>query len=126
MSEPLIAVRSQAGRIYDLGPAIEIPEGEGRAFDIGGLTVAVFRTRAGEIFATQPDCPHRAGPLADGLVGGGQIICPLHSYKFDLATGRPIGSECGALRTYPAVINGVGHILLRVSGVPGAEGCADR
>lgn len=121
MSEPLIATRAQTGRIYDLGPATDIPEGEGRSFVVDGLVVAVFRTRSGEVFATQPDCPHRGGPLADGLVGAGQLICPLHSYKFDLATGRALGAECASLKTYPAVINGVGHILLRLSATRAVE-----
>lgn len=102
--------------VHNLGPASRIPPGEGRAFRIGPTAVAVFRTRAGELFATQARCPHRAGPLADGLVGGGTVVCPLHAYRFDLATGRPVGDACGALETYPVEVDPAGDVLIRLAG----------
>jgi nitrite reductase (NADH) small subunit len=83
-----------------LAPLNAIPPGEGRNFSAGGQRIAVFHTRAGQVFATQADCPHRGGPLADGLVGGTTLICPLHAWKFDLTTGEPLMGEC-SLRTYP-------------------------
>jgi nitrite reductase (NADH) small subunit len=86
---------------HNIGPLAQIPAGEGRNFRIGRLTVAVFRTQAGEVFATQPNCPHRAGPLADGLIGGTTLICPLHDYAFDLRTGANIGGTC-PISVYPA------------------------
>lgn len=83
-----------------LGSVEEIPEGEGRTFVIGDLEVAVFRTRSGELFATQARCPHRQGPLADGIVGTMSVICPLHELTFDLTTGRSSdGTQC--LTRYP-------------------------
>ena len=84
----------------DLGPLDFIPLGEGRAYTLGGKTIAVFRQRDGRLFATDNACPHKAGPLADGLVGSGKVICPLHMWKIDLETGRCLG-EAGAVRTYP-------------------------
>ena len=78
---------------YRLGLVTEIPEGEGRTFKIGEHDVAVFRTRNDEIFATQTKCPHRGGPLADGLVGNNHVICPLHELRFDLTTGQAVGSD---------------------------------
>jgi len=94
-----------------LAPLNAIPPGEGRNFSACGERVAVFRTRAGQVFATQADCPHRGGPLADGLVGGTTLICPLHAWKFDLATGDPLMGECG-LRTYPVRVDDDGQILV--------------
>jgi len=85
----------------NLGPVEFIPLGEGRAYRIGNITVAVFRQRDGKLFATQSHCPHRQGPLADGIVGAGTVICPFHAWKFDLATGR-CAAENVTLRTYPA------------------------
>jgi nitrite reductase (NADH) small subunit len=99
---------------FDLGPVAGIPRGEGRLFRIGGLTVAVFRTRGEELFATQPWCPHRQGPLADGIVAAGRVICPLHSYPFDLASGRALGHDCGPLATYDVGLGADGHVHLRV------------
>ena len=100
------------GSTYSLGPVEQIPLGEGRVFDVEGRGIAVFRTRQGEVYATQAACPHKAGPLADGIIGGAQIVCPLHAYKFDLATGSPVGNECAALRTYEVSVGEDGDILL--------------
>ena len=94
-----------------LAPLSAIPPGEGRSFSAFGQRVAVFRTRAGHVFATQADCPHRGGPLADGLVGGTSLICPLHSWKFDLVSGDPLMGECG-LKTYRVRVDEHEHILL--------------
>ena len=95
-----------------LGPVEQIPLGEGREFEVDGTRIAVFRTRQGEVYATQAACPHREGPLADGIIGDGQIVCPLHAYKFDLATGKPVGNDCAALRTYAVSVSEDGDILL--------------
>lgn len=97
---------------YDLGPVGRIPPGEGRQFRVGATRVAVFRARDGGVFATQAYCPHRRGPLADGIIGGGKVICPLHGYRFDLRTGCGVGNDCGPLVTYPASVTADGRILL--------------
>jgi nitrite reductase (NADH) small subunit len=99
-----------------LGPIGAIPEGEGRSFQIGSARIAVFRARDGGLFATQAECPHRQGPLADGLLGSGTLICPLHSLKFDLSTGRAENGDC-ALKTYPARLSNAGQILVEL-GMP--------
>jgi nitrite reductase (NADH) small subunit len=96
-----------------IAPLGAIPEGEGRNFVVAGDAVAVFRTRAGEVFAVQAQCPHRGGPLADGLTGGGTLICPLHAWKFDLATGTGPDAAC-ALRTFAARVDERGSIVLSV------------
>ena len=100
------------GMPYSLGPIAQVPVGEGRVFVVGETPIAVFRTRQGEVFATQAACPHREGPLADGIIGGRQVVCPLHAYKFDLVTGSPVGNGCDTLRTYPVSVSGRGDILL--------------
>lgn len=84
----------------ELGLITEIPSGEGRAFLIGDLEVAVFRTRKDEVFATQARCPHRNGTLVDGLLGTGKLTCPLHEWTFDLCSGEPLTGEC-AIDVYP-------------------------
>ena len=107
--------------IHNLGSAAQIPLGEGRQFEVGGVGIAVFRSRRGLVYATQAQCPHRAGPLADGLLGGEALICPLHNYRFNLATGEPLGNDCPALRTYPVSENEAGEILVAVSGSQSAR-----
>jgi nitrite reductase (NADH) small subunit len=96
-----------------LGAIVSIPLGEGRSFVAGGEKIAVFRTRNGAVFAIQAECPHRQGPLADGLVGGTTLICPLHSWKFDLATGQPLFGDC-AVKTYPVRVDEDGQIILTI------------
>ena len=93
--------------VHSIGPVDQIPVGEGRNFLVGKTRIAVFRTHAGEIFATQPDCPHLAGPLADGLMGGATIVCPLHDRHFDLATGE--GPDC-RLTTYRVTVDAIGSM----------------
>jgi len=82
-----------------VAPLSAIPPGEGRNFEVDGEQIAIFRTRGGQVFAVQAQCPHKAGPLADGLVGGTTVICPLHGWKFDLIDGRAVLGDC-ALQTY--------------------------
>jgi nitrite reductase (NADH) small subunit len=96
---------------FDLGPLSAIPPGEGRNVELPGRRIALFHTRAGALFAVQGECPHRGGPLADGLVGGTTLICPLHSWKFDLATGEALFGDCG-IKTYPVRVNEAGNIIL--------------
>ena len=100
-----------------LGPVTAIPEGEGRSFRVGPAQIAVFRARDGELFATQADCPHKRGPLADGLLGSGTLICPLHSLKFDLRTGQAQNGDC-ALATYPARLSDSGQIMVDLRATP--------
>ena len=92
---------------HAIGRVDQIPVGEGRNFLVGDTRVAVFRTHSGEVFATQPDCPHLAGPLADGLMGGSTIVCPLHDRLFDLRTGE--GPDC-RLKTYIMAVDPTGSM----------------
>jgi nitrite reductase [NAD(P)H] small subunit len=72
---------------YALGPVHQIPYGEGRAFDVGGEQVAVFRLRDGCLRALSAVCPHRGGPIADGQIDNSIVLCPLHLNAFELDTG---------------------------------------
>ena len=95
-----------------LGPISQVPEGEGRVFEVGTMRIAVFHDRDRNVFATQPTCPHLDGPLADGLVGSGTLVCPLHDRAFDLRTGRSTNSDC-AISTYRARLDR-GEIVVTV------------
>ena len=96
----MLAEITPTRRMHNLGSIEQIPIGEGRAFHIGDHTIAVFRPRASNVFATQATCPHKGGPLADGMIGAGKVLCPLHAYKFELATGQALGNDCPALKTF--------------------------
>ncbi len=97
---------------HSLGGADQIPLGEGRMFHVGNRLVAVFRARHGAVYATQAWCTHQEGPLADGLIGGSTLVCPLHQFRFNLDTGEPLGNDCSPLQTFPVSISDAGEILL--------------
>ena len=111
------AAALRGGRVrFDLGSIDRIPPGEGQTFVVNGSEIAVFRSREDEVWATQARCPHKAGLLADGIVGDGQVICPLHSYKFDLGSGAAVRNECASLRTYRTEITADRRVLVWVGG----------
>jgi nitrite reductase (NADH) small subunit len=89
--------------LVNLGNVNKVTVGHGVCFLVGDEEVAVFRQRDGRIFAVQNRCPHRHGPLADGIIGRGQLICPLHAHTFDLQTGQGPAHEC--LKTYEISIH---------------------
>ncbi len=79
-----------------------IPLREGRAIEVGGQEIALFNL--GERFlAVDNRCPHKGGPLADGIVSGHAVICPLHNWRVCLESGnleKPEPRAC-AVETYP-------------------------
>jgi nitrite reductase (NADH) small subunit len=97
-----------------IGSVDQIPKGEARIFKVDGRDIAVYLTHSGEVFASQPDCPHRGGPLADGLMGGTTVLCPLHDRSFDLRTGKNLSGDCTDIRTYPVVQREDGGIVLQI------------
>jgi nitrite reductase (NADH) small subunit len=98
-----------------IGKLSQIPKGEGRNFDVGGKLVAVFHTRDGAVYATQAHCPHKGGPLADGLTDGKTVVCPLHDRIYDFRTGAGIGNDC-SIAVYPVRAEPDGTIMLALQG----------
>jgi hemoglobin len=77
----------------------DVPAGEGRSVTVNGRSFAIFRADEGW-FALSGRCPHKGGPLADGIVAERSVICPLHERRFDLATGQELtGEHCVAAHT---------------------------
>jgi nitrite reductase (NADH) small subunit len=98
--------------LISLGPVEQIALGQGRCYIVGNEEIAVFRQRDGKLFAIQNRCPHRQGPLAEGIIGAGKVICPLHGHKFNLQSGE--GSEAHeCVKTY-AVDQSNGEIFVRL------------
>lgn len=96
----------------------QIPPGEGRTFVLGEKQLAVFHTHDGSVYATQAQCPHLAGPLADGLVGGSTLMCPLHDRLFDLKTGCGLSHEHLTIQTFPLRLEADGGIWLEPAVAP--------
>ena len=80
----------------------DVPLGEGRAVVLSGSRIAVFNTSGGW-HALDAVCPHRGGPLEDGIVSGSSVLCPLHDRAYDLSTGES-RSGCAGVTVYPVEV----------------------
>ena len=87
-----------------IGMEDDVPLLEGRNVTIGDRRVAVFRLHDGSWAAIDAACPHAGGPLADGIVAGGCVTCPLHGLRIDLTTGEACGDATQRVRTYEVIV----------------------
>jgi nitrite reductase (NADH) small subunit len=101
-------------RWVDIGPLDAIPALGARVVKLPIGCVAVFRTATDEVFAIMDRCPHKGGPLSQGIVHGKAVTCPLHNWVISLETGAAQGADEGEVRTFPLKIEG-GRILLDVA-----------
>jgi nitrite reductase (NADH) small subunit len=91
----------------DIGPLAALPERGARVVRVGDVDIAVFRTGAGAVFALRDRCPHRGGPLSQGIVHGDRVTCPLHDWVIDLKSGNAVGADTGCTLAFAArVANG--------------------
>ena len=68
---------------------------------VEGEQVAVFRLDDDRVFAIEDHCPHKGGPLSQGIVHGASVTCPLHNWVISLETGKAQGADQGCVRTIP-------------------------
>ncbi|MEL6236653.1 MAG: nitrite reductase small subunit NirD [Pseudomonadota bacterium] len=95
----------------DIGAVEMIPLRGARLVKTRAGCVAVFRTGEDEVFAASNTCPHKGGPLVEGIVHGQKVTCPLHNWVFDLNTGAAQGADEGRIETYPVRVE-AGRILI--------------
>ncbi|MGO4914495.1 nitrite reductase small subunit NirD [Pseudogemmobacter sp. W21_MBD1_M6] len=98
----------------DIGSLGEIPLRGARVVKTVLGCVAVFRTAEDEVFAIDDSCPHKGGPLSEGIVHGKAVTCPLHNWVFSLETGMAQGADEGGVASYAARVE-AGRILLDAS-----------
>ncbi|WP_309644836.1 nitrite reductase small subunit NirD [Phenylobacterium sp.] len=79
----------------DVGAVTDIPVRGARRVPTPQGDVAIFRTGDGGVFALRDACPHKGGPLSQGIVHGRAVACPLHGWNIDLASGEPMGADKG-------------------------------
>ena len=84
----------------------DIPRLGARVLRTDTMDIALFRTSADQVFALRDRCPHRGGPLSQGIVHGGTVTCPLHNWKIDLASGEAQGPDQGCTNNYPVKVEG--------------------
>ncbi|KKB76084.1 tRNA-(guanine-N1)-methyltransferase [Devosia soli] len=98
----------------EIGALADVPRRGARCIITAFGKIAVFRTATDEVFAIDDKCPHKGGPLSQGIVHGAQVTCPLHNWVFSLETGEAQGADKGAVRTYPMRSDG-GRLFIDAS-----------
>lgn len=84
-----------------IGTIDEIPLRGARCVKTPQGKIGVFRTSENQVYAIEDHCPHKGGPLTQGIVHGGSVTCPLHNWVISLETGMALGADEGAVRTIP-------------------------
>lgn len=84
----------------EIGRLEQIPLRGARCVTTPAGKIAVFRTAENLVYAIENRCPHKGGPLSEGIVHGGSVTCPLHNWVFDLSSGAAQGADEGQVRTF--------------------------
>ncbi|HIA09072.1 MAG TPA: nitrite reductase small subunit NirD [Chromatiaceae bacterium] len=92
----------------------DIPKLGARVLKMDSVDIALFRTATDEVFAIKDQCPHKQGPLSQGIVHGSSVTCPLHNWKIDLASGEALGPDEGCVNTYEVKVEN-GNVYLALS-----------
>lgn len=93
----------------DIAALDDIPRQGARVVKTPAGCIAVFRTADDQVFAMDDRCPHKGGPLSEGIVHGTSVTCPLHAAVFDLTTGQ--GTDDWQVTTHAVQVVG-GRVLL--------------
>ncbi|MGO7973527.1 nitrite reductase small subunit NirD [Rhizobium ruizarguesonis] len=94
-----------------IGDMSDIPLRGARCVKTPQGKIAVFRTAENEVFAIEDHCPHKGGPLSQGIVHSKSVTCPLHNWVISLETGKALGADEGEVRTIQ-VLNEDGRLFI--------------
>lgn len=106
----------------EIGSLGDIPKQGARVVRTEHGDIAVFRTDEDEVFALRDECPHKGGPLSQGIVHGKRVACPLHDWKIQLDSGVAVAPDEGCAASYPIKMQGE---TIMLSLVPD-EGCTNK
>ncbi len=88
----------------EIGKLQDIPKLGSRVVSTKKGDIAVFRTATDEVFAVRDKCPHKEGPLSQGIVHGKQVTCPLHNWIIDLENGEAVAPDVGCVNRFPVMV----------------------
>jgi nitrite reductase (NADH) small subunit len=80
--------------------------------EVGG-NIAVFRNSQDKVFALLDHCPHKGGPLSQGIVFGERVACPLHNWNIELQSGCAVAPDQGCTQSFPIKVEG-GRVFVDV------------
>lgn len=92
----------------------DIPRRGSRVIEFNAMRLALFRSASDAVYALKDHCPHRGGPLSQGIVHGDQVTCPMHGFKVDLATGEAVLPDKGCTHTYKTRVE-AGRVFLKMA-----------
>lgn len=104
----------------DIGTLDDVPAQGARCVATPGGKIAVFRTADDEVFALRDQCPHKGGPLSQGIVHGSAVTCPLHNWVISLESGQALGADHGQVPTIPVRLEGRRILIAIEALVPAA------
>ncbi|MBX9469854.1 MAG: nitrite reductase small subunit NirD [Rhizobium sp.] len=84
-----------------IGTIDDIPLRGARCVKTPQGKIGIFRTAENQVYAIEDHCPHKGGPLTEGIVHGASVTCPLHNWVISLETGKALGADEGTVRTIP-------------------------
>ena len=90
----------------EVGTINDIPRQGARVVRHNDGDIAVFRTNEDKIFALRDKCPHKGGPLSQGIVHDNKVTCPLHNWNISLDTGLAVAPDEGCAARYPIKLEG--------------------
>ncbi|WP_324779300.1 nitrite reductase small subunit NirD [Thiobacillus sedimenti] len=103
----------------DILDVSDIPRQGARVVRHGMVDVAVFRTADDAVFALEDRCPHKGGPLSQGIVHGRRVACPMHNWNVALDTGCALAPDEGCARALPVRVE-AGRVWLDVGAIEAA------
>ena len=98
---------------FDIGTIDDIPPLGARCVKTPQGKIGVFRTHDDRVFAIEDHCPHKGGPLSQGIVHGASVTCPLHNWRISLRSGEALGDDKGCVPTIPLKVDAGRIYLLR-------------
>lgn len=98
----------------EIGELADIPKLGARIVQAPDGEIAVFRSSSDEVFAVLNRCPHKGGPLSEGILSGHNVTCPLHNWRIQLETGEAVAPDVGCVPVYPVKVEN-GLIYLNLS-----------
>ena len=87
-----------------IGPAADVPIGEGRVVEAEGKTLALFNVD-GAFYALDNACTHRGGPLGEGDLEGAMVVCPWHAWRWDVRTGANANNPAVRMPCFPVSVD---------------------
>ena len=88
-----------------VAPLADIPVLGSRVVETDEMRIAVFRGNDDTVYAIKDACPHKQGPLSQGIMHGHSVTCPLHNWKIDLSSGEALGPDKGCTNVFEAKVD---------------------